>query len=49
MRGLWDPEEVGRMRRCMEESEDIRRHAYGRSDGMGAESKVGSRVNHEKN
>ena len=37
-------EEVAKMRKCMEESEDIRQHAYGRSDGMGAVSKVSGRV-----
>ena len=44
VRGLWDMEEVAKMRKCMEESEDIRQHAYGRSDGMGAVSKVSGRV-----
>ena len=43
VRGLWDVEEVAKLRKCMEESEDIRQHAYGRSDGMGAVSKVSGR------
>ena len=44
MRGLWSPEEVAKLRRCMEESTDIQEHGYGRSDGMGAQSKVGREV-----
>ena len=31
---------VDKLRQCMEESTDIRKHAYGRSDGQGAQSKV---------
>ena len=32
--------QVGKLRQCMEENSDIRKHAYGRSDGKGAQSKV---------
>jgi len=40
VRKLWDDDEVGKLRRCMEENPDIRKHAYGRSDGQGAQSKL---------
>ena len=40
VRGLFDSEEVGKLRKCMEESQDIHTHAYGRSDGQGATSKL---------
>ena len=36
----WKEFKVDKLRQCMEESTDIRKHAYGRSDGQGAQSKV---------
>jgi hypothetical protein len=32
-------QEVEQLRACMEQSQDIQRHAHGRSDGQGASSK----------
>lgn len=40
VRGLLSPPEVERLRHCMENSEDIKRHAYGRNDGKGRQSKL---------
>lgn len=40
VRKLWDGDEVEKLRRCMEENDDIGKHAYGRSDGQGAQSKL---------
>ena len=37
---LLDPDEVTKLRHCLEASQDIQDHAYGRSDGMGAASKL---------
>ena len=37
---LLDHNEVTKLRECLEASEDIQKHAYGRSDGMGAASKL---------
>ena len=34
------PPEVDRLRHCMENSEDIKSHAYGRNDGKGRQSKL---------
>ena len=34
------PAEVDKLRRCMETSEDIKNHAYGRNDGKGRQSKL---------
>jgi len=40
VRGLFNQEEVGKLRQCMEQSTDIPKHAIGRSDGQGAKSKL---------
>ena len=40
VRGLLSPPEVERLRHCMENSEDIKSHAYGRNDGKGRQSKL---------
>ena len=34
------PAEVDKLRRCMETSEDIKNHAYGRNDGKGRQSRL---------
>jgi len=40
VRGLLSQDEVKNVKKCMEESKDIQAHAYGRSDGQGAKSKM---------
>ena len=40
VRNLLDQNEVAKLKECLESSEDIQEHAYGRSDGMGASSKL---------
>ena len=40
VRGLLSPPEVDKLRQCMETSEDIKNHAYGRGDGKGRQSKL---------
>merc|ERR1711892_479840 len=40
VRGLFDAVEVGKLKKCMEESKDIQSHAYGRTDGKGTTSKL---------
>jgi len=40
VRQLFDKEEVGKLRECMEKSEDIPKYAIGRSDGQGSKSKL---------
>jgi len=37
---LFAGQEVDKLKRCMEESKDIQKHAYGRSDGQGAFSRM---------
>ena len=44
VRGLLSGEEVDRLRTGLQSSSDIARHAYGRSDGMGASSKEPARL-----
>ena len=40
VRGLLSSPEVTKLRQCMEESEDIKRYAYGRNDSLGRQSKM---------
>ena len=40
VRGLFDSKEVDKLRKCMEQSEDIKKNAYGRTDGKGTTSKL---------